>query len=116
MWLGYDVLLMPGVKIGDGAIVAARSVVALKHREEKILAFFGAAMERYGKRNKDKLRAFSVARKEWFESPGFSRLNILLTESVMTVIRPPFTLETATAKVRAAKDAWNSRDPQRVRG
>ncbi len=32
----------------------------------------------------------------------------------MTVIRPPFTLETATAKVRAAEDAWNSRDPERV--
>ena len=32
----------------------------------------------------------------------------------MNVIRPPFTYETATAKVRAAEDAWNSRDPQRV--
>lgn len=32
----------------------------------------------------------------------------------MAAIRPPFTLETATAKVRAAEDAWNSRDPQRV--
>lgn len=32
----------------------------------------------------------------------------------MTIIRPPFTLETANAKVRAAEDAWNSRDPQRV--
>lgn len=32
----------------------------------------------------------------------------------MTFIRPPFTLETATAKVRAAEDAWNSRDPQGV--
>ena len=31
-----------------------------------------------------------------------------------TDIRPPFTLETATAKVRAAEDAWNSRDPHRV--
>jgi len=30
------------------------------------------------------------------------------------VIRPPFNLETATAKVRAAEDAWNSRDPDRV--
>src|SRR5689334_6552016 len=28
--------------------------------------------------------------------------------------RPPFTLETALAKVRAAEDAWNSRDPERV--
>ena len=27
VWLGYDALLMPGVRIGDGAIVAARSVV-----------------------------------------------------------------------------------------
>lgn len=32
----------------------------------------------------------------------------------MVSISPPFTLETATAKVRAAEDAWNSRDPQRV--
>jgi len=29
---------------------------------------------------------------------------------------PPFTLETAVAKVRAAEDAWNTRDPQRVSG
>ena len=27
---------------------------------------------------------------------------------------PPFTLETATHKVRLAEDAWNSRDPARV--
>lgn len=27
---------------------------------------------------------------------------------------PPFTLETATQKVRAAEDAWNTRDPARV--
>lgn len=27
VWVGYDALVMPGVKIGDGAIVAARSVV-----------------------------------------------------------------------------------------
>jgi uncharacterized protein len=29
-------------------------------------------------------------------------------------IKPPFTLATATAKVRGAEDAWNSRDPERV--
>lgn len=27
---------------------------------------------------------------------------------------PPFTLDSATAKVQAAENAWNSRDPQRV--
>lgn len=31
-----------------------------------------------------------------------------------TPLVPPFTLETATAKVRMAEDGWNSRDPERV--
>ena len=31
-----------------------------------------------------------------------------------TPILPPFTLDTALAKVQAAEDAWNSRDPDRV--
>ena len=31
-----------------------------------------------------------------------------------TDVRPPFTEETARAKVQAAQDAWNSRDPERV--
>jgi nuclear transport factor 2 (NTF2) superfamily protein len=31
-----------------------------------------------------------------------------------TTIRPPFTLETALAKVAAAEAAWNTRDPDRV--
>lgn len=30
------------------------------------------------------------------------------------IIQPPFTIETANLKVRAAEDAWNSRDPERV--
>lgn len=32
----------------------------------------------------------------------------------MTKLAPPFTEETARAKVQAAEDAWNSRDPERV--
>jgi uncharacterized protein len=31
-----------------------------------------------------------------------------------TDIRPPFTKESAIAKVQAAEDAWNSRDPKQV--
>ncbi len=31
-----------------------------------------------------------------------------------TDIRPPFTRESALAKVQAAEDGWNSRDPERV--
>lgn len=30
------------------------------------------------------------------------------------IIKPPFTEETARAKVKTAEDAWNSRDPERV--
>ena len=32
----------------------------------------------------------------------------------MTPIRPPFDKSSALAKVKAAEDAWNSRDPNRV--
>lgn len=31
-----------------------------------------------------------------------------------SIIKPPFTGETARAKVQAAEDVWNSRDPERV--
>jgi len=31
-----------------------------------------------------------------------------------TSIKPPFTRETAIAKIRAAEDAWNSRDAEKV--
>jgi len=27
VWIGYDALIMPGIKIGDGAIISSRSVV-----------------------------------------------------------------------------------------
>ena len=32
----------------------------------------------------------------------------------MTMIAPPFTRDTATAKVRMAENAWNGRDPHKV--
>ena len=32
----------------------------------------------------------------------------------MTILAPPFTDDSAAAKVRAAEDGWNSRDPERV--
>ncbi len=34
--------------------------------------------------------------------------------NVSSVIRPPFTRATALAKVQAAEDAWNTRNPKRV--
>lgn len=32
----------------------------------------------------------------------------------MKTLVPPFTMETAKAKVQAAEDAWNSKDPEKV--
>ncbi len=37
-----------------------------------------------------------------------------MSSVVTNPIKPPFTRETAIAKVRGAEDAWNSRDPERV--
>ena len=37
-----------------------------------------------------------------------------LIAAAVSPLRPPFTHETAVRKVRAAEDAWNTRDPQRV--
>ncbi|MGP0067115.1 MAG: DUF1348 family protein [Isosphaeraceae bacterium] len=37
-----------------------------------------------------------------------------LISTPAAVIAPPFTLESAVRKVRAAEDGWNSRDPDRV--
>lgn len=34
--------------------------------------------------------------------------------NMSTQIKPPFSLETARAKVKAAQDAWNTRDPETV--
>ena len=37
-----------------------------------------------------------------------------ILSSTPAVIAPPFTLDSATQKVRLAEDAWNSRNPERV--
>jgi nuclear transport factor 2 (NTF2) superfamily protein len=37
-----------------------------------------------------------------------------MTNQQAPVLCPPFTKETALAKVQAAEDAWNTRDPERV--
>src|SRR5215813_7141520 len=46
-------------------------VAVLHHREESVLTFFRTAMERHGRRTKDRLSAFFAALKEWFQSPDF---------------------------------------------
>ena len=47
-------------------------------------------------------------------TPKEPTMSATLVPKPPTVLAPPFTLETATLKVRLAEDAWNSRDPERV--
>jgi nuclear transport factor 2 (NTF2) superfamily protein len=59
----------------------------------------------------------SVARFRLSHSRGAIAKENLVSEPQPTrrpVLAPPFTRETALAKVKAAEDAWNSRDPERV--
>lgn len=49
----------------------------------------------------------SVRARSW----GAKKLPLKIT---MKPPLPPFTLETATAKVQAAEDAWNTRDPKKI--
>jgi AcrR family transcriptional regulator len=46
-------------------------LAVLQYREERVLELFRSAMERHGKKTKNRLRAFFAALKEWFETPGF---------------------------------------------
>ncbi len=47
--------------------------------------------------------------------PVVFKIHLLLLKSMETKPPlPPFTLETATAKVQAAEDAWNTRNPEKV--
>jgi AcrR family transcriptional regulator len=46
-------------------------LAVLVYREQAVLAFFRAAMERHSKKTKNSLRAFFAALKDLFESPGF---------------------------------------------
>ena len=32
----------------------------------------------------------------------------------MKILKPPFTKETAEAKVQAAEDAWNTKNPEKI--
>ena len=46
-------------------------LAVLQHREESVLSFFRATLERHSKKTKSPLRSFFAALKDFVESPGF---------------------------------------------
>jgi Protein of unknown function (DUF1348) len=46
--------------------------------------------------------------------PSAQERRIAVGEANITIAAPPFTLESATQKVRLAENSWNSRDPEKV--
>lgn len=65
VWLGYQTLVMPGVRIGDGAIVAARSVVAADVPPYHIVAGNPARMVRPRFTDEQVDRLLKIAWWEW---------------------------------------------------
>ena len=67
VWLGFESLIMPGVKIGDGAIIGARSVVTKDVEPYTIVAGSPARVIR--KRFDDKIIEFLKELKWWNLEP-----------------------------------------------
>jgi virginiamycin A acetyltransferase len=63
VWIGYDSLIMPGVRIGNGAIVAARSVVVNDVEPYSIIG--GNPAKQIRKRFSEELIALLLQAKWW---------------------------------------------------
>src|SRR6267142_81942 len=72
-------------------------------------------MARYSSDTRGDIRlAGSCLRRTSFGSSNWDLGDLIMQTAETRPPLPPFTFETATQKVRAAEDAWNSRDPEKV--
>jgi virginiamycin A acetyltransferase len=65
VWLGYGVIVMPGVTIGDGAIVASGSVVARDVPPYAVVGGNPAQVIRYRFEESDRLRLLALRWWDW---------------------------------------------------
>ena len=79
---------------------AAQGVDSTLAPPDRFVAVCRAEIEKWSKVMRDRREAGMIDAKE--------------RPVPVTALVPPFTRETAIAKVRMAEDGWNSRDPQRV--
>ncbi len=82
VWIGQDVTVMPGVHIGDGAIIAARSVVA---RDVPPYAIYGGNGARLIRMRFDAGTVDMLLRLRWWDWPAekiFANLELLCSPDV----------------------------------
>ena len=82
VWIGQDVTVMPGVHIGDGAIIAARSVVA---RDVPAYAIFGGNPAKLLRMRFDKETIDMLLNLKWWDWPAekvFNNLELLCSPDV----------------------------------
>jgi virginiamycin A acetyltransferase len=78
VWIGYEALILPGVRIGDGAVVAAASVVASDVPPYAIVAGNPARVVRRRYEDDDVARLLRTA---WWDWPA-----ALVTEHARTIM------------------------------
>lgn len=74
VWIGRESVIMPGVKIGDGAMVAAYSVVA---KDIPPYSVFGGNPARFIKKRFDDELTDILLRLKWWDLPGEELADIL---------------------------------------
>lgn len=86
VWLGRESVVMPGVKIGDGAIIAAYSVVA---RDVPPYTLYGGNPARFIKKRFDDALTALLLRLKWWDLPPeeLAELLLLLCDSDLERVR-----------------------------
>jgi len=82
VWIGYDSLVMPGIKIGDGAIIASRSVVTSNVAPYSIVG--GNPAREIRKRFSDDItaRLLKIAWWNWSEEKITENLDIITGNNI----------------------------------
>jgi virginiamycin A acetyltransferase len=86
VWIGYDAVIAPGVRIGDGAIVASRSVVTKAVRPYAIVAGNPAVERRRRYSDDDIEKLLEIAWWDWPIEAITAEIRTLMAGSVDDVV------------------------------
>jgi chloramphenicol O-acetyltransferase type B len=97
VWIGMEAMIMPGVKIGDGAVIAARSVVSTDVPPYTLVGGIPAKQLRRRFKDEEIQRLLALA---WWDWPE---------DKVRTLL--PLIQQGSVAPLEAAAAAWEERTP-----